>query len=104
MYQFLYLFAPGVLSWLVSMRGRQADGEQMEKEGILLAAAKVIAFSMLDLTAVAVILKPFGRMQFVVLPDGTLTVDYGVSALAVATAAAVVTGMCAAAVKKRAQI
>ena len=32
MYQFLYLFAPGVLSWLVSMRGRQADGEQMEKE------------------------------------------------------------------------
>ncbi len=76
----------------------------MEKEGILLAAAKVIAFSMLDLTAVAVILKPFGRMQFVVLPDGTLTVHYGVSALAVATAAAVVTGMCAAAVKKRAQI
>ena len=104
MYQFLYLFAPGVLSWLVSMRDRQADGEQMEKEGILLAAAKVIAFSMLDLTAVAVILKPFGRMQYVVLPDGTLTVHYGVSALAVATAAAVVTGLCAAAVKKRAQI
>ena len=104
MYQFLYLFAAGVLSWLVSMRDRQADGEQMEKEGILLAAAKVIAFSMLDLTAVAVILKPFGRMQFVVLPDGTLTVHYGVSALAVATAAAVVTGLCAAAVKKRAQI
>ena len=104
MYQFLYLFAPGVLSWLVSMRDRQADGEQMEKEGILLAAAKVIAFSMLDLTAVAVILKPFGRMQFVVLPDGTLPVHSGVSALAVATAAAVVTGLCAAAVKKRAQI
>lgn len=101
MYQFLCLFAPGMLAWLVSLRYARTDAEQVKKEGVLLAAAKVAAYAMADLTVVAAVLHPLGRMQFVVLPDGTMTVQYGVSALVVAVAAGVGIGVCAAVVEKK---
>ncbi|MDE7312510.1 MAG: hypothetical protein K2N87_12955 [Eubacterium sp.] len=101
MYQFLCLFGPGVLSWLIDVQCTGMGEEKVEKDGVLLAAAKAIAYSLLDLAATAVVCRPFGRMQFAVLPDGTLTVHYGASALAVAAGIAVVLGLCAAFLKKR---
>lgn len=104
MYQFLYLFGPGVLAWIVEgQRGGMAE-EASEKNGIFVIAAKVIAYSMLDLAVTASVCKPFGRMQFVTLADGTLTVQYGASALAVAAAAAIIIGMCTAVLKKRSAV
>ncbi len=96
MYEFLCLFGPGVLSWLVSVRFCGQGEEKMAEGGILLAAARVISYALIDLTAVAAVCRPFGRIQFAVMPDGAFTVHYGVSALAAASVLAIVTGLCAA--------
>lgn len=91
MYQFLCLAGPGVLAWLT---GSLYTGLKKETEkGILVAVAKWIAYALIDVTIAACVCKPFDRMQFITLPDGTLTVHYGASALAVAAVTAVIIGL-----------
>ena len=74
--------------------------EQTEKS-IFMEAAKIVTYALLDVTAVTVVCKPLGRVQFAVLTDGTLTVHYGVSALLLAVLAAVVIGVSGAVIERR---
>lgn len=98
MYQFLYLFGPGVLAWLAG--AVYSHFEEKNMKSIFMEVARVIGYALLDMTVVLIICKPFGRVQFVILADGMLTVNYGVSALLVAVAVAVVIGICGAVIEK----
>lgn len=99
MYQFLYLFGPGVAAWLI---GRLCFGCREEAErSIFLGVARVIAYALLDAAIVTAVCKPMGRIQFVVLADGSLTVHYGASALITAAVVAVVIGVFIAALENR---
>lgn len=98
MYQFLYLFGPGVASWLV---GGLCAGFSGEDRGIFLTVARVITYALVDTAIVTVICKPLGRVQFVVLQDGSITIHYGAFALAVATVVAIVAGTAIAAIENR---
>ncbi len=90
MYQFLYLFGPGVATWLT---GRLCSGPGQQVEGsIFLEAARVIAYALLDAAVVTAVCKPLGRVQFIVLADGSLTVYYGATALITAAVVAVAAG------------
>ena len=102
MYQFLYLIGPGVLAWLSgAVYGHFAEQTEKSIKSIFMEAAKIVAYALLDVTAVTVVCKPLGRVQFAVLTDGTLTVHYGVSALLLAVLAAVVIGVSGAVIERR---
>lgn len=94
MYQFIYLVGPGVASWLV---GEIYSGFRNEADAgsfrVFLTVARVIAYALVNVAIVSVICKPLGKVQFVVLQDGSITVHYGASALMVAVAVAIVTGV-----------
>lgn len=99
MYQFLCLFGPGVLAWLSG--GLYAGLRKEAEKGILVAAAKGIAYAFINVTMVTSVCKPFERIQFITLPDGTQTVYYGATALVVAVVTAVVTGLAGAVLEKK---
>lgn len=96
MFQFLYLFGPGVLTRLVYVRYKQHKTKRLEKEkdkNYLDIVIEIISHSLVNMALTLAILKPFGRVQLVVLADGRMDVHYGVSAILVSIFLAVIIGM-----------
>lgn len=84
MYQFLSLFGPGALTWIV--RERCFTGEKAEKEdrggrAVWICILEMLSYALVNLAVVASVFKPMGRVQFFLSADGMPTIQYGASAL-----------------------
>lgn len=80
MFRFLYLFGPGVLSWLIYSRYSRKEGFPQEWKTMVWMPVEITAYAFVNFAVLATALKPFGRITFMILPDGTLDVHYGATA------------------------
>lgn len=89
MFHFLYLFGPGVLSWVVN---KISNGKEDDEKDVFLAIAQIIAYALVNVTVVVSVLKPIGKIRMVNLADGTLDLQYGGMALLASVVFAVLIG------------
>ncbi len=92
MYQFLYLFGPGTLTWLVKHAGRQ-DMEKDKDRNCFQAVLEILVYALVNAAAMVLLLKPGGRVQLTVLANGMLDLQYGATALIVSVAFAAFLGI-----------
>lgn len=96
MYQFLCLFGPAVLTWRLREKILNSD-KNKEQDGkvkiILSAAAEIISYALINMAVVLLILKPLGRVQLVILADGRLDIQYGITSILASICVAVVLGV-----------
>lgn len=89
MFRFLYMFGPGILSWLVRSKCLKSE----EDKNILYIVMEIIAFSFVNMAVTIAVFKFMGRITFVTLSNGTLDVHYGATAFLAAMFLAVVIGI-----------
>lgn len=89
MFQFLCLFGPGVLAWLVKSHCCQKEQDSQ----LIVVLAEMVSYSLVTLAAVMSVLKPLGRIHLVLLSNGQLDVQYGASAILASVCFALVLGL-----------
>ena len=92
MYQFLYLFGPGALTWLVKNAGRQEEGKEQNGSRFQ-SVLEILVYALVNAAAMVLLLKPGGRVQLAVLANGMLDLQYGGTALVVSVVFAVFLGI-----------
>ncbi|MDE7312509.1 MAG: hypothetical protein K2N87_12950 [Eubacterium sp.] len=92
MFSFLYVFAPGIISWLVC----RYFSKETEKGSLFLQACEILAYAAIVLALTAAFLEPQGAVTVEVLENGMFTVRYGTKALVLSVALAAGLGVCSA--------
>lgn len=77
MYQFVYLFAPGMLAWMT----KKHRGNKEHDEKCFISVIQIIVYSFVNMVAVVAVLKPLGCIKFAVLGNGSLDIQYGATGL-----------------------
>lgn len=112
MYQFLCLFGPAVLTWLLRSKylkqntGRNIDrhinrsigrrqAEKGGKETVLGALIEIISYAFIQMVVILMVCKPLGRAQLTILSNGSLDIQYGSTAVFVSVCLSVIMGFTA---------
>lgn len=93
MFSFLYLFAPGMISWLV----RRHFSTEEKQGGLFSHSCEILAYAAIVMALTAAFLEPQGSVTVEVLENGMFVVRYGTKALVLSVALAAALGVCSAA-------
>lgn len=100
MYLFLCIFAPGALTFLIA---EKCSGTKKTADW-LRSIMELMVYAAINTVLTAVLLKPFGRFEMVVTAEGSRTICYGITTLAVALIVSILSGIVMAAIKKNVDI
>lgn len=89
MFSFIYLFAPGIISWLV----RRYFSREKENGNLFAQVCEILAYAAVVMALTAAFLEPQGDVAVEVLANGILTVRYGTKALTLSVALAAAMGV-----------
>lgn len=90
MFSFLYLFGPGVISWLVHRYFSRGSGK--DERHFLWQFCEILAYAMIVMALTTAVLEPSQGVSVTALSNGMLTVQYGTRALALSVALAAALG------------
>ncbi len=93
MYQFLCLLGPAVITWL--LRKKYSKQKQEGREALLTAVAEIISYAFIQMAVILLVCKPLGRVQLVILSDGSLDIQYGSTAVFMSVCLSAVLGFTA---------
>ncbi|MCC8050959.1 MAG: hypothetical protein LIP10_09935 [Clostridiales bacterium] len=99
MFQFLYIFGPAALTFLVvrKITGKSAGNA-------VTAVIELIAYAAIDAALTTLLLLPFGRVEFVMYDSGIRDLRYGITAFLLSLLLSVIAGVVISAIEKRTDI
>ncbi len=99
MFQFLYIFGPAAVTFLVV---RKITGDS--SENAITSVIRFIAYAAIDAALTTLLLLPFGRVEFVIYDSGIRDLRYGFTAFLLSLILAVIAGIGVAAIDKRTEL
>lgn len=100
MFMFLCTFGPGALTFLIS---EKCAGKNKEYSWINVVI-ELIAYTAMNAAVVISLLKPFKKVEMIIMADGNVTVRYGITAFLCAFIISVISGIVIAGIKKKLEI
>lgn len=99
MFQFLYIFGPAAVTFIVA---KKISGK--DTHGVVEPFIEVVAYAAIDAALTTLLLLPVGRVEFIVYDSGIRELQYGIIAFSLSLLLAVIVGVAISVVEKRTDI
>lgn len=99
MFQFLFIFGPAAVTYLLAEKCSKISPPDWYT-----AVIELICYGALDALFTILILYPMDKIKIIALPDGINTVQYGSTAFVFSMVISVICGIVFAMLKKRAEV
>lgn len=99
MFQFLFIFGPAAITYLLAQKCSKTSPPDWYT-----AVIELICYGAFNAVFTIIILYPMDKVKIIALPDGTNTVEYGSTAFVFSVIVSVICGIVFAMLKKRVEI